>query len=125
MAVTVGKGGRSPFTIKITVRLFTGDDDKSFGPGIAELLTRIDRSQSLRSATEEMGMSYSKAWTKLGECEEALGFPLLERLAGGRHGGSSQLTSKGRKILRCYRALEEELARAGSCAQETFFSDFD
>jgi len=111
--------------MKITVRLFTGDDDKSFGPGVAELLTRIDRCQSLRLATEEMGMSYSKAWSKLAECEEALGFPLLERMVGGRHGGSSLLTREGRKMLERYRRLEQELAEAGRRAQGLHFSDFD
>jgi len=124
MAVTVEKSGPCPFTIKVTVRLFTGDDDKSFGPGIAELLTRIDRCHSLRMATDEMSMSYSKAWIKLGECEQALGFSLLERAVGGRHGGSSELTPKGRQLLECYHRLEEELADAGRCAQETLFSEF-
>lgn len=125
MAVTVEKSGGSPFAMKVTVRLFTGDDDKSFGPGIAELLTRIDRSGSLRAATEEMGMSYSKAWTKLRSCEQALGFPLLDREAGGRHGGSSRLTPGGRRLLERYRLLEESLAAACRRAQETIFSDFD
>jgi molybdate transport system regulatory protein len=110
--------------MKLTVRLFSGSDEKSFGPGVAELLTRIERCQSLRMASEEMGMSYSKAWTKLGDCEEALGFPLLERAAGGRHGGSSHLTPKGQLLLERYRRLEEALADAGRRAQETFFSDF-
>lgn len=125
MAVTVEKSGTSPFRMKISVRLFTDYDDKSFGPGIAELLTRIDRCQSLSTATREMGMSYSKAWTKLGECEEVLGFALLERVAGGRHGGSSQLTPKGRRLLQSYRQLEEELSEVGRRTQETFFSEFN
>jgi molybdate transport repressor ModE-like protein len=105
MSVTVEKSGGSPFTMKVTVRLFTGNDDKSFGPGIAELLERVDRSHSLRMATEEMGMSYSKAWTKLNDCEQALGFSLLERSAGGQHGGSSVLTPRGRLMLERFRRL--------------------
>ncbi len=122
MAVTVEKSGASPFTIRITARLFTRENDKSFGPGIAELLTRIDRCRSLRAAAGEMGMAYSKAWTKLGECEQALGFPLLERTAGGRCGGSSELTREGRLMLERYRSMEEMLADAGRRAQELLFS---
>lgn len=122
MAVTVEKSSVSPYTIRITVRLFTQDDSKSFGPGIAELLTRIDKCHCLRTATGEMGMSYSKAWTKLAECEQALGFPLLERTAGGRHGGGSELTAEGRDMLERYRALEEMLAAAGRRAQEGLLS---
>ena len=120
MAVTVEKSGGSPFTMKVTVRLFTKEDDKSFGPGIAELLTRIDQSHSLRTATGEMEMSYSKAWTKLAQCEQALGFPLLERTAGGRYGGRSALTPQGRDLLERYRRLERLLADAGQNAQQLF-----
>ena len=46
------------------------DDVKVFGPGIAELLERIDRCESIRTATMEMKIAYSKAWTMLRSCEE-------------------------------------------------------
>ena len=49
------------------------DDVKVFGPGIAELLERIDRCESIRTATMEMKIAYSKAWTMLRSCEAALG----------------------------------------------------
>ena len=45
----------------MTLRLY--GQDKVFGPGIAELLERVDRLHSLRQATMEMGMAYSKAWS--------------------------------------------------------------
>lgn len=124
MSVTVEMSSGSPFAISITARLFSKDGGRSFGPGIAELLTRVDRCGSLRTATIEMGISYSKAWLRLSECEKALGFPLLEREAGGLHGGFSRLTGEGRRMLQCYRRLEEELAAAGRRAQQAVFSDF-
>lgn len=124
MSVTVETSGGSPFAIMITARLFSKDGGKSFGPGAAELLTRVDRCGSLRTATTEMGISYSKAWLRLNECEKSLGFPLLERESGGAHGGSSRLTGEGRRLLQCYRRLEEELAAAGRRAQQAIFSDF-
>lgn len=124
MSIAVQQSGNCLFSMKITVRLFTGEGDKSFGPGVAELLTRIDQCGSLRTATMEMGISYSKAWIKLGECEKALGFPLLERTAGGPHGGGARLTEKGRRLLEAYGRLEEELAKTAWQAQETLLSDF-
>ena len=51
------------------------DNVKVFGPGIAELLERIDRCESIRTATMEMKIAYSKAWTMLRSCEATLGYP--------------------------------------------------
>lgn len=124
MSVTVKQSGNCPFSMKIAVRLFTGEGDKSFGPGVAEMLIRIDRCGSLRTATMEMGISYSKAWIKLRECEKALGFPLLERTAGGPHGGGARLTKEGWRLLEAYARLEEELAKTALQAQEKLFSNF-
>ena len=63
------------------------DDVKVFGPGIAELLERIDRCESIRTATMEMKIAYSKAWTMLRSCEAALSYPLIQRKVGGAGGG--------------------------------------
>ena len=68
------------------------DDVKVFGPGIAELLERIDRCESIRTATMEMKIAYSKAWTMLRSCEAALSYPLIQRKVGGAGGGGSTLT---------------------------------
>ena len=71
------------------------DDVKVFGPGIAELLERIDRCESIRTATMEMKIAYSKAWTMLRSCEAALSYPLIQRKVGGAGGGGSTLTPEG------------------------------
>ena len=44
----------------LTLRIY--GEDKCFGPGIAELLERVDEFKSLRQATISMEMAYSKAW---------------------------------------------------------------
>ena len=69
----------------LSVRLFTAG--KCFGPGLATLLTLVRERHSLRAAAAEMGMAYSKAWRILRDCEQALGFPLLDSTTGGRNGG--------------------------------------
>ena len=79
------------------------DDVKVFGPGIAELLERIDRCESIRTATMEMKIAYSKAWTMLRSCEAALSYPLIQRKVGGAGGGGSTLTPEGRSLLERYR----------------------
>lgn len=83
-------------------------DEKVFGPGIACLLEGVEQLGSLRRSAAEMEMSYSKAWTVLRTSEAQLGFPLLERRAGGQGGGGASLTPQGRDFLRRYRAFEAE-----------------
>ena len=48
--------------LKLTVRLFTDDNQRCFGPGIATLLERVQEHHSLRAAAASMEMAYSKAW---------------------------------------------------------------
>ena len=89
----------------LTLRIFS-DTEKCFGPGMAELLERVDQMQSLRQATLSMEMAYSKAWRVLKAAERGLGFPLLESSTGGKAGGGARLTEQGRRFLASYRAFE-------------------
>lgn len=94
---------------KLTVRLFT--DEKCFGPGVAQLLQRVETLHSLRAAALSMEMSYSKAWNIVKRAEAALGFALLHSTTGGRAGGGATLTENAVRLLRDYadytRALEQ------------------
>lgn len=57
--------------LKLTVRLYSDDDHRCFGPGIATLLRRVELHHSLRAAAASMEMAYSKAWRIIlhgGEC---------------------------------------------------------
>lgn len=92
----------------ISVRLFK--DEKCFGPGIAELLDGVEELSSLRAAAMRMGMAYSKAWRVMHECEQQLGFKLIDTVAGGKNGGGARVTEQGRDLLEKYRALQNALA---------------
>ena len=108
-----GTMGELALELRMTPRLFFGGE-KCFGPGPAALLEATDRLGSLRAAAAEADMAYSKAWTSLRACEQALGFPLLEREAGGRRGGGSRLTKEGRDLLAGYRELERRMDQEGT-----------
>lgn len=108
-----GSMGELALELRMTLRLFFGGE-KCFGPGPAALLEATDRLGSLRAAAAEADMAYSKAWTSLRACEQALGFPLLEREAGGRRGGGSRLTKEGRDLLAGYRELERRMDQEGT-----------
>ena len=103
----------------ISIRLFT--DQKCFGPGVAELLRRVEEHHSLRAAAQSMKMAYSKAWTVLHTAEDGLGFKLLELKAGGQHGGGASLTDEGRDMLAAY---ERYCARVRAYGERVFGEEF-
>lgn len=106
---------------KLTIRLYTYD--KCFGPGIAELLERVEAHKSLRAAAQSMGMAYSKAWTMVRRCEEVLGRKLLDYSTGGRHGGGAALTEDARRLLTAYRSYCRDLEAQADRLFGEHFSD--
>ena len=109
-------------TYNLTVRLFS--DEKCFGPGVAQLLHRVQELHSLRAAAMSMNMAYSKAWTIVKQAERELGFPLLVSVTGGRHGGGAELSPKAERLLAAY---GDYCARMRAFAAEEFgraFAEF-
>ena len=92
---------------QVSVRIF--GEEKCFGPGVADLLERVDRLKSLRKATIEMDMAYSKAWKIVKVAEANLGFELLKSVTGGKGGGGAELTEEAKKFLSAYRRLEQSV----------------
>ncbi len=76
-----------------------------FGSGREELLRSIDRLGSINRAARNINLSYRKALSYIQSMEERLGIRLVERKAGGRHGGGAVLTEEARDFLRKYAAL--------------------
>lgn len=88
--------------LKLTVRLFTDDNQRCFGPGIATLLVRVRERKSLRAAAASMEMAYSKAWRIIRTAEDVFGCKLLDSTIGGQHGGGAVLTPQAEQILAAY-----------------------
>lgn len=97
---------KEQFEVQARLRLVSGE--KVFGPGMAQLLSGVERLGSLRRSAAEMKMSYNKAWTVLRRCEEQLGFPLMERHIGGPGGGGAKLTPQGKALMEGYLAFQAE-----------------
>ena len=85
----------------LSVRIFAGEE-KCFGPGVEELLRRVEEHHSLRAAANSMCMAYSKAWTVIKNAEAALGFRLLRSSTGGKNGGGATLSPEAEKLLAAY-----------------------
>ncbi len=103
----------------VSVRIF--GEEKCFGPGVAQLLRRVEDKRSLRAAAISMGMAYSKAWTIIKTAEKDLGFSLLVSTTGGKNGGGATLSKQALELLAVY---EKYCADIRTFAQEEFQKRF-
>ena len=71
------------------------------------LLKHIAKNKSLKAASDDLGISYRKAWGDLKKAEEFLGYQLLDRQRGGKNGGTSIVTDKALKLIEAYEALQQ------------------
>ncbi len=106
--------------MKLTPRFYQ-NGERVFGPGVAELLKRVQEHHSLRAAAFSMEMAYSKAWQIIRTAEDGFGCKLLISTIGGRHGGGAVLTPEGERILNAY---ERFAADINAYSQERFQENF-
>lgn len=83
-----------------------------FDETLAEFLALMEERGSMLAAGKELKMAYSRVWKLVGAAEEQLGFPLVERQAGGNHGGNTHLTEQGKAFLEGYQSFHRELEEA-------------
>ena len=98
--------------MKVVYKIWLDNDGKAFGQGPHELLKRVQRTNSLHQAANQMGMAYSKAWKLIQIVEKKLGFSLLEKRVGGRSGGGSRVTSEAKELMKRYEQLERDASEA-------------
>ena len=72
------------------------------------LLEAIAQHGSILQAAKAVPMAYKAAWDAVDDMNNVAPEPLVLRATGGRHGGGSELTDFGRRLLAFYRALEQE-----------------
>lgn len=99
-------------------------EEKIFGDGPCDILVRIDHFGSLKKAAEDMNMSYSQAWKLINKIEDNLGFKLIEKRVGGRTGGGSELTKKGRKLMNDFLSFRREIHDHIIELEDKYFSDW-
>jgi molybdate transport system regulatory protein len=76
-----------------------------------KLLQAIERTGSINSAAQSLGIQYKSAWQKLDQINNLLPYPLVEKRTGGSGGGGSVLTEEGKKLLRQIDALQKEFSQ--------------
>ncbi len=72
------------------------------------LLEAIALHGSILQAAKAVPMAYKAAWDAVDDMNNVAPEPLVLRATGGRHGGGSELTDFGRRLIAFYRALEQE-----------------
>lgn len=94
---------------KLTGKLMIDTDMGSFlGDKRIRLLEAIDKTGSISQAAKAVPMSYKSAWDAVDDMNNVAPEPLVNRSAGGLHGGGTELTTFARKLIAFYRALEQE-----------------
>lgn len=72
------------------------------GDGKWKILKAIEEHGSLKAATDVLGITYRRTWGDLKKIEQDLGFLILEKSRGGKDGGQTQLTDKGKELVRAF-----------------------
>jgi len=111
--------------MKAVTKIIIQDEngEKVFGEGPCQLLRGIEETGSMRASAAAMGMAYTKALKILKNAEEALGFPLTARAAGGASGGGSRLTPEGKEWVMRYEAYRDACVQANRKLYLEFFPD--
>jgi len=112
MASSANKLPGEPYSEKIRARFWiTGEKSGYVGIGRIELLQKIDELGSMNQAAKSMGMSYKKAWKLIQELNDMYDQPLIEKAIGGKAGGGSHLTPRGKKLIADFKKVEFELQK--------------
>lgn len=85
---------------------FSVDGQDLGGQGRIGLLRAIVEQGTLTAAARAVGISYKSAWDAMSAMNTLAGQPLVERITGGRGGGSSQLTAHGLRLLQRYEQID-------------------
>ena len=91
------------------VRVKLHIDGDAIGPGKIDLLRYIDAEGGISPAARKMGITFRRAWYLIDTLNSAFGSPVIETKVGGAGGGGANLTSLGRKLVRSYDKLIEEI----------------
>lgn len=98
------------FKLKGMLSLHAGERPLA-GQDRIELLAAIGETGSISAAARAVGMSYKGAWDAVDAMNNLSGEPLVTRAAGGRRGGGTTLTPRGRRLIEVFRVMAAEHER--------------
>jgi molybdate transport system regulatory protein len=78
------------------------------GPGRIALLAQIGECGSITRAAKAVKLSYKAAWDAIDSMNNLAGEALVERVTGGKGGGGTRLTPRGRQLVDNFMIIERE-----------------
>jgi molybdate transport system regulatory protein len=99
--------------LKVKAQLLIGGE-LAMGPGKADLLEAIMAEGSISAAGRKLGMSYRRTWLLVDTMNRCWVEPLVQTTPGGGEHRGTRLTPMGHEVLKAYRILEAELAKAAA-----------
>ncbi len=99
-----------PITLQAELTLRVGDELLANAKRI-ELLRQIGLTDNLTRSAQIAGYSYKGAWDTIEQMARLTGGSLLERQAGGKGGGRTRLTERGKQLLQNFMLAQAEHAR--------------
>ncbi len=100
---------RRPIHHKLVGKLTVDTEFGAFlGDTRIRLLEAIERYGSISQAAKAIPLSYKAAWDAVDAMNNVAEEPLVQRSTGGQHGGGTQLTDYGKRLVAMYRAVEQE-----------------
>lgn len=87
------------------------------GQSRIDLLNAIATEGSITKAAKAVSLSYKAAWDAIDTMNNLAGEPLVERLVGGKGGGSTRLTARGQQLVSHYQRI--------AVAHQQFLAELD
>lgn len=94
-----------PIELDGVVWMTVGGDNLG-GKGRIGLLRAIAEHGSITQAAKAIGMSYKAAWDAVDTMNNVAAEPLVERSTGGRGGGSTCLTERGKQLVKRFKQID-------------------
>lgn len=90
--------------MELKVKIYLSDEsgEKFMGIGVIWLLEEVGRAGSLRKASINLGISYTKCYNMVKRAEENLGRELIDRKKGGAAHEGATLTDFAREFVSLY-----------------------
>ena len=110
---------------RLKLWLSSEKSDSSFCDGKWRLLEAIEKTESLKSTCDELGISYRKAWGNLKDAEDCLDLNLVNKSRGGKTHGHSNLTEQGKAWVEAYSKFHHEVESAVETAYKKYLENFE
>lgn len=95
--------------VKTKIWIENGNNELLFGRGKTEVLDMIDKTGSIKKASQNLDMNYKKCWNHLKILERHFGESLFETRQGGGELAGTKLKPRAYELIDAYRELEKDV----------------